>query len=348
MCARHRGERILMQFGSTDLPMNKANVVATLASPLNAFKIVNTTEQAGTFVQDRHTGIMGRFDVQPEMIPVSLTIHNGDTTKKIHYEVLNNPRLTPVAMMATVFNALHGMNEYGEETTYRLNGSIGVKGYPNVTLQNMFAPTDAGQPAAFLAALALGDRFGRIFDNPVDAPTVKDVNLDFDLIKERRWARLENARTDVTEARPGDEITVETVLAPYRGERMVKQIPIRIPTSTSKGTLRIMVSDGDTLDRMRRSMPVFARKLDLGSTITVLNREHSNNRVYVSLLEADPEAMVGDKVMPTLPLSVMNVMDGMRGTQEMVVLGESSVNEASTGPQDYVVAGAQLLTITIK
>ena len=338
----------LMQFGSTDLPMNKANVVATLASPLNAFKIVNTTEQAGTFVQDRHTGIMGRFDVQPEMIPVALTIHNGDTVKKIHYEVLNNPRLTPVAMMATVFNALHGMNEYGEETTYRLNGSIGVKGYPNVTLQNMFAPTDAGQPAAFLAALALGERFGRIFDNPVDAPTVKGVDLNFDLIKERRWARLENARTDVTEARPGDEITVETVLAPYRGERMVKQIPIRIPTSTSKGTLRIMVSDGDTLDRMRRSMPIFARKLDLGSTITVLNREHSNNRVYVSLLEADPEAMVGDKVMPTLPLSVMNVMDGMRGTQEMVVLGESSVNEASTGPQDYVVAGAQLLTITIK
>jgi hypothetical protein len=99
---------------------------------------------------------------------------------------------------------------------------------------------------------------------------------------------------------------------------------------------------------MRRSMPVFARKLDLGSTITVLNREHSNNRVYVSLLEADPEAMVGDKVMPTLPLSVMNVMDGMRGTQEMVVLNESSVNEAATAPQDYVVSGAQLLTITIK
>jgi hypothetical protein len=338
----------LMQFGSIDLPMNKANVVATLASPLNAFKIINTTEQAGAFVQDRHTGIMGRFDRQPEMIPVSLTIHNGSAIKKIHYEVLNSARLSPVAMMATVFNALHGMNEYGEETTYRLNGSIAVKGYPNVTLQNMFSPTDGGQPAAFLAALALGERFGRIFDNPVDEPTVKGVDLDFDLIKERRWARLENARTDVTEARPGDEITVETVLAPYRGERMVKQIPIRIPTSTSKGPLRIMVSDGDTLDRMRRSMPVFARKLDLGSTITVLNREHANNRVYVSLLEADPEAMVGDKVMPTLPLSVMNVMDGMRGTQEMVVLGESSVNEAATAPQDYVVAGAQLLTITIK
>ena len=31
-------------------------------------------------------------------------------------------------------------------------------------------------------------------------------------MNERRWARLESARTDLTEARPGDEITVETVL----------------------------------------------------------------------------------------------------------------------------------------
>jgi len=152
----------------------------------------------------------------------------------------------------------------------------------------------------------------------------------------------------VTEARPGDEITVETVLAPYRGDRLVRQIPIRIPTSASKGLLRILVSDGDTLDRMRRGMPMMARKLDLASTIALLNKEHSNNRVYVSLLEADPEAMVADKVMPTLPFSVMNVMDGMRGTQEMVVLGESQVNEAATPPLDFAVAGAQVLTITIK
>jgi hypothetical protein len=338
----------LLQFGSVDLPMTKADVLATLPSPLNAFKIVNTTEPAGAFVQDRHTGIMGILNKEPEMIPVTLNIHNGAATKEIHYEVLNNPRLSPVAMMATVFNALHGINDYGEETTYRLKGSISVKGYPQVKLQNMFAPTDTGQPAAFLAALSLGDRFGRIYDNPFDVPAVTSVKLDFDLVKERRQARLESARTDLTEARPGDELTVETVLAPYRGERVVRQILIKIPTSASKGPLRILVSDGDTLDRMRRGMPMMARKLDLASTIALLNKEHSNNRVYVSLLEADPEAMVGDKVMPTLPLSVMNIMDGMRGTQEMVVLGESSVNEVATPPLDFVVAGAQILTITIK
>jgi hypothetical protein len=291
---------------------------------------------------------MGVFNKEPQMIPVTLTINGGAGTKEFHYEVLNNARLSPVAIMATVFNALHGVNEYGEEISYRLNGSINVKGFPEVQLKNMFSPAENAQPAAMAAALSLGERFGRIYDNPYNAPAVDSVKLEFELVRERRWARLESARADVTEARPGDEITIETVLAPYRGERRVHQIPVKIPPSASKGTLRILVSDGETLDRMGRGTPAFGRKLDLASTIALLNKEHSNNRVYVSLLEADPEARVADKVMPTLPISVMNVMDGMRGNQEMVVSGESNVDETATMPLDYVVSGAQLLTITVK
>ena len=49
------------------------------------------------------------------MIPVTLNIHGGAGNKQFHYEVLNNAHLSPVAMMATVFNALHGVNEYGED-----------------------------------------------------------------------------------------------------------------------------------------------------------------------------------------------------------------------------------------
>ena len=338
----------LLQFGEVDLPMTKATVVATLPSPMNAFKIVNTTETVGAFVQDRQAGILGVMGHEPKMIPVTVSLHNGAATKEFHYEVLNNARLSPLAMMATVFNALHGINEYGEDTTYRMNGVLSVKGYSDVTMRNMFAPLDSGQPAAALAAASIGERFGRIYSNPYDAPDVQGVKLDFDLVRERRSARLEASRTDLTEARPGDQITVETVIRPYRGERLVRQIPIRIPTSASKGPLRILVSDGDTLDRMHRSTPMMSRGLGLAPTIALLNKERSNDRVYVSLFDSDPEAMVADKIMPTLPLSVMNVMDNMRGTQDMVVLGESSVSEASTDPLDYVVSGAQMLTITIK
>jgi hypothetical protein len=338
----------LMQFGMVDLPMTKAEVLATLPSPLNAFKIVNATETVGTFVQDRHTGILGEFGKQPEMIPVTLTIHGGTSPKVFHYEVLNNARLSPVAISTTVYNALHGVNEYGDETTYAMKGDISVEGFPDVKLQDMFSSADGMQPAAMLAASSVGDCFGRIFDNPYSTPEIKGLQLDFEVTNERHWARLESARTDVSDARPGDDVNVEVLLRPYRGDAIIEHVPVRIPTSASKGSeLHIMVSDGEMLDRMHHGN-ANGQKLDLASTIGVLNKQHENNRVYVSVLDEDPEAMVEDKVMPALPLSVMNVMDGMKGTQDMTVLGESSVSETATPPLDFVVSGGQLLSITIK
>lgn len=336
----------ITQYGMVDIPMTKAEILATLPSPMNAFKIANSTEEVGSFVQDRHNGILGRFGQQPQMIPVTLTVH-GDKTKQFKYEVINNAKLTGAIMAATVFNALQGVNDYGDDTTYKVGGKISVEGFTPVSLENMYAPMDPGTPAGMQLALSVGERFGRIFDNPYARPDITGVNLDFDMMPERRSARLETARTDITEARPGDDIIIEALLRPYRGDPIVRQIPVKIPTSVAKGTLNILVSDGDTLDRMRRSMPVLSRKLDLASTIAVLNKEHANNRLYVSLLEANPQAMVEDKVMPTLPLSIINVMDGMRGTQDMVVTGESAVNESSL-PLDYVVAGAQVIQVTIK
>jgi hypothetical protein len=336
----------ILQFGHVDLPMYKARVLATLPSPFYPFKIVNVTEPVGAFVQDRHTGILGHFGEEAQMIPVTLSVHGAGEPKQFHYEILNEGRITPIAMMVTVFQALFGLNAYGEDVTCRLNGHISVAGFPAVNLNNMFAPGD-GVPTSFMVAMAIGERFNRVYENPYVRPDIREVNLDFDLVKERRWALMQSARTDVTEARPGDEIVVEAVLQPYRGEPIVRQIPVRIPTSTPHGPLHILVSDGDSLDRLRHMPQGWGRKLDMAATIALLNDEHPNTRVYVSLLDANLEALVGDTVMPGLPLSVMSVIEGLRRTQDMIVLAESSINEAST-PIDYAVSGAQVITINVK
>ena len=64
----------MTQFGPVDMPMTKAKVVATLASPLNAFKIVNTTETVGAFTEDRASAILGRFGAKARMIPVTVEV----------------------------------------------------------------------------------------------------------------------------------------------------------------------------------------------------------------------------------------------------------------------------------
>src|SRR5438045_6278028 len=132
-------------------------------------------------------------------------IHGGTAPKTFHYGVLNNARLSPIAISTTVFNALHGVNEYGDQTTYAMRGDISVEGFPEVKLQDMFSSADGMQPAAMLAAASIGGSFGRIYDNPYSTPDITGLNLDFEVSNDRRWAKLESARTDVNEARPGDE-----------------------------------------------------------------------------------------------------------------------------------------------
>jgi len=86
-----------------------------------------------------------------------------------------------------------------------MNGVLSVKGYPDVTLRNMFAPQDNGQPAAALAAATIGERFGRIYSNP---STLRHSG---------REARFRSgprtplgspgaSRTDMTEARPATRL----------------------------------------------------------------------------------------------------------------------------------------------
>src|SRR5258705_5510522 len=85
----------LMQFGRVDLPMTKATVLATLASPLNAFKIVKTTETIGSFVQDRHHGTLGQDGKEAKIVHVTVTFRVGMKYKVFHYDLLNTARCRP-------------------------------------------------------------------------------------------------------------------------------------------------------------------------------------------------------------------------------------------------------------
>src|SRR4029078_12424312 len=71
----------ITQFGSVSMPMTKAEVVTTLASPLNSFKIVKTTETIRAFTEDRASAILGRFGDDAAMIPVSVEVVDPGKTQ---------------------------------------------------------------------------------------------------------------------------------------------------------------------------------------------------------------------------------------------------------------------------
>ena len=84
----------ILQAGPVSLPMTTAEVVTTLASPLNAFKIINTGATVGAFTEDRQSGIRGVLGAQAHMIPMHISVTGPDGPRKVNVEVLDLPSLT--------------------------------------------------------------------------------------------------------------------------------------------------------------------------------------------------------------------------------------------------------------
>jgi len=355
------GKRILafghpfFNLGPVDMPMSKGDVLMVLSSAYQPNKLANATEIVGALRQDRHSGIMGTLGEEAPMIPVTVTVRSlnvdgsARAEKKLHFHVFQQQKWTPYLMMMTLFNSLSGLNEFSEEATYRLSGKIGFEGgQAPVELNTMQTSGELPAPAPMMLAGWWGDHFNRLYVNNVENPNIKDVNVTVDLLPERRLVSIESAWISSNEARPGDELPVKVFLRAYRGERIERQFTINLPPGIAKGEHRILLSDAETLNRVQNVIEAGNHFIDISQTVSLLNQERSNDRLYISLLESSPTAYYDDKTLPNLPLSVLNVMQSGRSlNRELTTLPETASEQMSL-PFDYVVAGSYTLKVDVK
>jgi hypothetical protein len=354
------GHRILafghpfFNLGPVDMPMAKGEVLMVLASSYQPNKMANATEIVGSLHQDRHSGIMGVLGAEAPMIPVTVKVRSmGEAgavrgEKDFNFNVFQHQKWTPYLMMMTLFNALSGDNEFKDEATYRLSGSVELDGHAALSLSNMQASGEMPMPAPMVLANWYGEKFNRLYLNAVDTPQLKRVNVTVDLLPERRIATIENAWVGVAEARPGDKVPVKVFLRPYRGDRIERSFEIRLPDGLSKGEHRIMLSDAETMNRMQVMAGGMNRYIDIPQAVSLINQERSNSKLYVSLVETNPTAYYDDKLMPSLPSSVLNVMQAGRASSRTILTAPDSATEQMALPFDYVISGSYALKVLVR
>jgi hypothetical protein len=343
----------ITQFGPVSMPMTKAEVVATLPSPLEAFKIINTTETIGSITEDRESAIMGEFGKPAHMIPVTLRVTRegagpgqGKELEALHFEVIDQPQITPMAVMVAVYQGLMQENTYSAQTTYHVQGSVKLSGYPSVKLNSLVAPTDA-LPANLQTALALGERFTRLYDNAARRTPIESVDLEVAAIPRRLTAEIESAHTSRVEVHAGDTITVEATILPWHGERRNVRVPVKLPSNLPEGPVRLLISDSGTLDRLLQPPQFNAQQLDVAATIAQLNSVHTSDQLYVTLLAPEAQAAVDGRTLTAIPLSMANALAPLRENKGMALNGESAVPMASL-PMDAVLTGQQVVTLQVE
>lgn len=354
------GKRVLafghpmFNLGPVDMPMSRGEILMVLSSQYQPNKVGNATEIVGALRQDRHSGIMGELGAESQMVPVTVKVRtyaDGGAVlreQNLNYTVFVQQKWTPYLMMVTLFNSISGLNDFAEEATYRFNGQVDFDGADSISLNTMLTSGDMPMPTSMLLAGWWGDKFNRLFGNAVKLPKLKRVNATIELLPERRVATVENAWLPSNEVEPGTEVPVKVYLRPWRGERIEREVKVRIPAGLPRGEHRILISDGDTLNRMQSMAATANRFIDVPETISLINQERSNNKLYVSLVQGRPTFYEDDKTLPSLPSSVINVMQtGRAGSRSLVSSPESAVEQTAV-PFDLVVSGSHSLRITVK
>jgi hypothetical protein len=344
----------LLQAGPVSLPMTTTEVVTTLASPLYAFKIVNTGATIGAFSEDRDAAIRGVFGAKARMIPMHIRVYGqgreaGSQIEdhKVNVEILDQPSLTPQAVMVVLFESLLETNSSTSETSYHLTGSIDLDGYPSSPL-DLWASAGDMMPAPLTAAIGIGGHFARLYSNGTRQGAVRSVNLDVEAIPRRVGVELVAARlVSGNMVHAGDTVVVEATLRPWRQATRNVRIEVKLPARLGTGSVRLLVSDAGTLDRFLDQPRQPSHPPDMDAALAQARRQHKADRIYVSLLVPETQAGMEGQSLASLPLSVANTLEPLRASQEASLNGESAELEADA-PAGGVLSGFQLLTLRIE
>jgi hypothetical protein len=341
----------LMSLGELQMPMSRSHVVMTLSSSLASTKIVTSGGLIGTITGDHLTAVTGKLGATPRLIPMELTMLSHGRESKLHFELMDQAKLTPLLVAITTLSGVTQNSIYGEGTTLHFTGDIHLIGHPPVHVENTIAPGDSLSPDGFPIAIVLQNAFARIYNNTFEAAKVDRISVRVEATQGRTSFNIESAWLEKGEAAPGENLRVRALVRPYRGPSRLVETTIHVPEQAARGTnLRVVVSDAESMNRSARGFGFpggASGPAGLDQIIAVLNRERRNDRLYVGLFAPAPTLLWDDKELPNIPLSQINMLDGRPTPGAIQLLRESLVHESSI-PLGGPVSGVISLNLQIR
>jgi hypothetical protein len=337
----------ILQSGTISVPMTTADVVATLASPLDSFKIINTGATIGAFTQDRAAAIGGILGQRAAMIPLHISIDAPGGKREVNVSILDLPSLTPQAMEVVLYNSLTQANDATADASYHIEGSIDLDGFPPSLIDAWSTPGEL-LPSPMQATLLAGQHFQNLYANGARQTSIRSIDLHVEVIPRRLQVDLDSARLVSGDSpHAGDTVIVEATLRPWQQPARNIRIPVTLPTRLVAGNMRLLVSDAGTLDHALDPPRQLTRPVDLATVLAQDRRLHSADRIYVSLLLPETQAGVAGQTLASLPLSMANALEPMRNDQQAGLNGESAILTADS-PAGGVLNGFQVINLHIE
>ncbi len=347
----------LFNNGAVSLPMAQARILTTLASYSSSNKMAVTTDVIGTIHQDRSTGIMGIIGQQPEMFPVHVAYHSSlGGGEEFRFRVTDERSinsLTPLFLRVALLNAIESARLAAGAQTTVVKGSIRIKDYGEVRLDNFYAGQRFTSFVGFLndALQSTGEvvaALGSLMLNDFVIPKIESVDLSFTTIPGQLRATVEKVWYDKTEVEPGDTLNLTIFLQRYQGGVEVVRQKVEIPKSVTSRLISVLIGGGPSVQQWeRRVAPRKYQPQNFREVVDLLNNRRRNDRLYIQVQELDRGALVDGQELPALPPSVLSVMNSNKTAGSVTTLRYRLVSEKAI-PMKFAVSGLRTIRLRVK
>lgn len=330
--------------GPTAFPMTRAWVHAVLPSLFSSVKLSSLGEVIGTFEQDRSTAIAGRLGAGPAMIPVAITLEGArGQTRSFALRVADDQMFTPLLTYVSILSVLQSYEREVGAATFEVKGHTRVKGYDPVAFEDIFSGDQPSIPAAAYVATPLT----ALLRNDKAPVQIEGVDITISAAEQPRTSTLERIWVDDPRIRPGRAVTLKMLTRSWRGDDEVRTLSVPIPES-ARGPLTLMVADGARMAQWeQREWRRVQDARNVGQIIRAFNDSRRSSRLYVRLLAPAPGAVVQGEPMPSLPPSVLGVLDSDQDAGRFAPLRQAVVGEWDL-PVGQVVVGSRTLTLAVE
>lgn len=336
----------MFEQGLVRFPMAPARVNAIVRSSVRPFKVGESLGQVGMIRQDRQPAVGGLFGQTADMFEVNAVVtdprYRG--TRDFKYRVWNDRDMAPRLAMTVLAESMVASARSGGDSValykYTLNFDDGTA----INREDYLSDQYGG----LMAAMGTSVDIGMMMTNPYKR--VKPVSVDFQVQVADRFAqaRILAAAVDKTVFRPGETVTAEWEVQPYRKPLERMQYSFNLPETLPNGEYDLQITDATARDRIEgRRNPAGDRIFDYQSLVNILQRHFPSNKVYVTLQDRDTGVAVRGREMPKLPSSIINtVQDTVESTYFAPIRGNFLVDAdvAST----YEINGTANASFTVR
>lgn len=366
--------------GNVDFLLSRAYINTIIPSIDRPFKLGAVTDELiGSVTVDRGSGIAGKLNKYPKIIPLSIKVSDLDRNKRntVNVQLVKDEDLLTSLITNISLQAVDSVLDRIGKGTANVNLKITGKDLPGLGIErsNVFY---SRSDIAAVALYEVYELFNIINGNPYQKVNLIDVKLDIEIKEVDNVALIQEAKVLNEKIKPGDTLEIEVTLLPYRSQPIVKKVSLKLPEEIEPGVASLVIEGGLT-GTSYQSIPeeeisgvnhaIIDGYKDLASIIDDYLARPKNNELFLQLYppysessgdtesakdeEADTDNEQGD-------VGREDMMDEESNMSETEIKNKHSINSddevnlenenqiRAIYPTDYVLEGSLFIDINIE